>query len=414
MKEKQEKQLKFLVNYVYYNVPYYTKLFDSLNIKPEHIRKFEDLEKLPILTKEIIKSNYKDFIPKNLNKLKYRISSTSGSTGEPFKYRLSIDDYERGIALLYRGWGYAGYKIGDKVAIIGGSSLIPDIKFDLIRSIQEFLLNFRFYSSFGMSEESLWKYVKSMNSWKPVFIRGYASSIYLLSKFIEENNIKLSFTPKAIFTTAEKLTPKMRSTIEMVFKVKVFDNYGLNDGGVSAYECEAHRGLHVDMERAILEVVDDNGKQIYDKEGKILATSLYNFALPFIRYDTGDSGVVSIEKCFCGREGLILKSILGRMQEFVTNSYGEKIHGEFFSHIFWGIENVKQFQVIQKKKGEVIINIIPDNWSILERIAVDKIVYIIKNKGFQNVSINFIEEKDLIYTKSGKYKFVINEVDGNK
>ncbi|MEM3438047.1 MAG: hypothetical protein QXP55_05945, partial [Nitrososphaerales archaeon] len=327
-----------------------------------------------------------------------------------FKYRLSTEDYERGIALLYRGWSYAGYELGDKVSIIGGTSLVPDLKFSFKRRLQGNLLNFHYYSSFDMDEKNLIRYIEDLNNWNPDYIRGYASSIYLTAKFIEKNKINLLIKPRAIFTTAEKLAPYMREIIERVFKTKVFDNYGLNDGGVSAYECEAHKGLHVDMERSILEVADDNGKQIFEKDGKILATSLYNFALPFIRYDTGDLGVLSIEKCECGRESYILKEIKGRVQEFTINASGKKIHGEFFTHIFWEVENVKQFQVIQENIGEVVVNIVPDNWNLIDMIDVDRIIYIIKTKGFSKINVRFIEEKDLIYSKAGKHSFVINKI----
>lgn len=409
-KKMQEERLRVLLTYAYNNVPYYNRLFKDLNIDPSDIKRIEDLEKLPILTKEVIRKNWEDFIPKNLNKLEYIINRTGGSTGEPFKYRLSTEDYERGIALLYRGWSYAGYELGDKVSIIGGTSLVPDLKFSFKRRLQGNLLNFHYYSSFDMDEKNLIRYIEDLNNWNPDYIRGYASSIYLTAKFIEKNKINLLIKPRAIFTTAEKLAPYMREIIERVFKTKVFDNYGLNDGGVSAYECEAHKGLHVDMERSILEVADDNGKQIFEKDGKILATSLYNFALPFIRYDTGDLGVLSIEKCECGRESYILKEIKGRIQEFTINASGKKIHGEFFTHIFWEVENVKQFQVIQENIGEVVVNIVPDNWNLIDMIDVDRIIYIIKTKGFSKINVRFIEEKDLIYSKAGKHSFVINKI----
>ena len=408
---QQEKQLRNLINFAYENVPYYTKLFRQIGIKPSDIVTIKDLEKLPILTKQIIRQNWQDFIPKNIIKLEYLNNSTGGSTGEPFKYRISKEDYERGVALLYRGWGYAGYKLGDKVAILAGSSLVPTPKIKLKKRIQEFFLNFRHYSSFEMSEENLFRYFYDINKWRPDFIRGYASSIYLFAKFMRDANLKLEFVPKGIFTTAEKLFEKQRKLIEQVFGARVFDNYGLNDGGVSAYECEEHNGMHIDTERAILEVTDDNGKQIFDQKGKILATSLYNLALPFIRYDTGDLGIISSTNCSCGRKSLLLKEISGRIQEFILTPNKLKIHGEFFTHIFWEIDNVSQFQVIQDKIDEIIIKIVPYKWSKMNEIDVEKIKKIISHKSSQlKITIEFVQENQLQYTKGGKYKFIINNL----
>ena len=252
-KKQQEKQLRKLMDFVYKNVPYYTKLFDQIGVNPSDISSIKDLEKLPILTKKVIKQNPENFIPKNINKLEYLNGSTGGSTGEPLKYRIYVEDYKRGVALLYRGWGYGNYKLGDKVAVIAGSSLIPTTQSGLKKKIQDFFLNMRHYSSFEMSEENLFKYFYNINSWKPLFIRGYASSIHLFAKFIQDNNLKLEFQLKAIFSTAEKLFDKQRELIEQIFNVKVFDNYGLNDGGISAFGCEKHCGMHIDTERAILE-----------------------------------------------------------------------------------------------------------------------------------------------------------------
>ncbi|MEA2015262.1 MAG: phenylacetate--CoA ligase family protein, partial [Actinomycetota bacterium] len=155
LKAMQEEQLKKIIHFAYENVPYYTKLFEKLGLKPNDINVIKDLERLPILTKMIIKKNWQDFIPRNIGKYRYVNGSTGGSTGEPLKYRMSLEDYERGTALLYRGFGYAGYKLGDKVAVIAGSSLIPTTRSETKKKIQNFFLNTRHYSSFNMSEQKL-------------------------------------------------------------------------------------------------------------------------------------------------------------------------------------------------------------------------------------------------------------------
>ena len=108
LKEEQEKQLRNMIDFAYKNVPYYHKLFDDLKLSPDDTKKVEDLEKLPIVTKEIIKQNWADFKHVNLNKLKYYEGATGGSTGTPFKYRLSKSDRFLGGAMLYKGWGYGG------------------------------------------------------------------------------------------------------------------------------------------------------------------------------------------------------------------------------------------------------------------------------------------------------------------
>lgn len=115
LKRDQEQLLRKMIRFTYENVPFYHKVFNNLNIRPEDIKKLEDLEKLPILTKDIIKQNWNEFIPVNLKNMKYYNLTTGGSTGNPLRFRLSKYDRFFSSALLYRGWGYGGYELGDKI-----------------------------------------------------------------------------------------------------------------------------------------------------------------------------------------------------------------------------------------------------------------------------------------------------------
>ena len=354
--ELQSEQLQRLIRFAYEYVPYYRQLFVSLGLKPSDINSPQDLQKLPILTKRIIRQHQAEMTPKNLGKLKYIQNSTGGSTGETLQYLMSIEDHARGIALLYRGWSYGGYRLGDRVAQIAGSSLIPTAQSSLRKWAISLLRNIRAYSSYGMSDETLIQYVRSLNNFRPEFLRGYASSIYTLASFIRDRDVPVKFRPRAVFTTSEKLLEGQRKVIEEVFSTRVFDNYGLNDGGVSAYECEEHCGMHIDMERAILEVVDEDGKQVIGKPGKILATSLYNYAFPFIRYDTGDIGVVTYSKCACGRELPLLKELLGRTTDTLVVN-GKRIGSPVLTVLF-GKCDIEQYQIIQESDNRLVCRIV--------------------------------------------------------
>ena len=122
-KVQQEKQLRQMIKFAYGNVPYYHRLFKELKISPDNIQNIEDLEKLPILTKDVIKSNWNEFIPSNLFSLRYYNRTTGGSTGNPLEYRLSKADRFLSASLLYRGWGYSGYELGNKMVFLAGTSL---------------------------------------------------------------------------------------------------------------------------------------------------------------------------------------------------------------------------------------------------------------------------------------------------
>ena len=126
--------------------------------------------------------------------MKYLNGSTGGSTGNTLQYRMHLKDYELGVSVTYRGWGYAGYKPGDKVAVIAGASLISNPKQNIVEKLQALFMNMHFYSSYGMNEEVFYNYYRSIKKNKPKFIRGYASSVYLFAKFIQRKNLSLNFT----------------------------------------------------------------------------------------------------------------------------------------------------------------------------------------------------------------------------
>ncbi|HAU30909.1 MAG TPA: capsular biosynthesis protein [Desulfotomaculum sp.] len=407
LKEEQEKQLRVMINFAYNNVPYYHNLFDDLKLNSDDIKKIRDLKKLPILTKEIIKQNWEDFKPINLNKMKYYEGATGGSTGTPLKYRLLKFDRFLAGALLYRGWGYAGFELGDKMAFLAGASLDVGTKSYLEKRAHEVARNIRKISSFDMGEKEMKQYVGMINSFKPKFLRGYASSIYFFAEWIEENKIDI-YQPIAVFTTAEKLYPNMREKIGKVFNCDVYDAYGLNDGGLGAYECSEHSGLHIDTERSIMEVVDKDGNQIKEGEGEILATSLYNYAMPFIRYDTGDLGYIINDVCGCGRGHRLLKELVGRSVDVLVTPEGKNVHGWFFLFIFWEYcKGIKEYQVVQEKLDKIVIKIVPEE--DFDKKQLDKIKEIVKGRSEGwNIEFKFVDKIER--TKAGKYKFIINNV----
>lgn len=399
----QLKSLKLLIEFCFDHIPYYQKLFKSIGMLKNDFKSMEDLERLPILTKAQIKSDPKSFRPTNI-RMKYINSSTGGSTGTPLKYRMSKQCYERGLALQLKGWGMAGYKLGDKMAIIAGASLVSNQK-TLKNKVQNYILNNRRYSSYGMDSGILNRYALEINQWKPVYLSGYASSLYLLAKHISENNIDMMFSMNGILSTAEVLSVKQKELIERVFRAKVFDNYGLNDGGVSAYECGTHDGRHIDYERSILQTVDETGKVVVNKMGRIIATSLYNFAMPFIRYDTGDLGLVDTRGCECGSKRALLRSVYGRVTDYLK--LNDRVIGSPVLTVLMGKVDFENYQIIQKNFDEIDIKYVKDSYvSDLDESFIKKSF----SEHVGNIKINFKKVKLVEFMVENKHKFIVNEV----
>lgn len=413
LKADQDKQLKQLIRFAYRNVPYYHKLFRRLQFDPEDFKRIEDLEKLPVLTKSIIKQNWEDFKPSTLSGIKYYDFFTSGATGTPFKFRVSRNDRFFGRAMLFRGWGYGNYVVGDRTLFLAGTSIVGKKSYLTAMGI-ELLGNIKRLSSLDMDSGDLCKYIGVLNDFRPRFLRGYASSINYLAKYIEENNIEVP-SPLAVFTTADNLYPHIRKKIEQVFDCPVHDTYGLNDGGVSAYECGEHSGLHIDTERSVMEIVDSENSQLENGAGRILATSLYNYAMPFIRYDTGDMGNITDEVCGCGRKYKLLRELIGRQNEILVTPDGNHVHGAafFFYYVireYSDINDIIEFQIIQKSLDKIVINMVcrdSFDYSQLDRIRQN----LLEKSGGWNVEFRFVARIER--TKAGKYLHVISELENS-
>ncbi|MBP1928342.1 phenylacetate-CoA ligase [Methanolinea mesophila] len=407
---QQEKNLRAIIKYSYENVPYYSKLFKKLDLKVNDISRIEDLNKIPILTKDIIKKNWEDFKPVNLERLKYSERSTGGSTGTPFRYRLSNNDRYLSGALLYRGWSYAGYQPGDKMVFFGGSSINGQDTTSLKSKVLEGVRNIKKFSAFDMKENDLKNYHTKIRKFRPKYIYGYPSALFEFANWLEIHDLPVRNDLISIFTTSEKIYPHMRNKIEEVFDCKICDCYGLNDGGVSAFECTEHTGLHLDTERSIIELADDCESSIENGEGRIITTSLKNFAMPFIRYDTGDLGSVTDEECNCGRQYRSLKELIGRSVDILIAPDGKKVHGWFFLYIFWEVfKGIQEYQVVQNSVNTITINIVPEqefkdnNLEIIRSIIEGKCPY-------WDVEFNIVD--NIPKSGSGKYKFIINKVNG--
>lgn len=402
---EQTKKLRYMIRFCYDCIPYYRRKFKMICLDPSDIKKISDLERIPPIDKREIISNKEDFYPRGL-RMKFSTRTTGGTTGTPLSFRLSHRARFLGAALQYRSWSAGGYHLGDRILFFAGSSLVPNEAKPLTRLANEIGRNLRSVSSFDISPRTLDYCIKQVNTWKPLFLRGYPSAIVELANYIDRKNLDLHQV-KSIFTTSENLYPWMRRRIESVFETKVHDNYGANDGGVHSFECELNR-KHICTERSLLEVVDDSNSPVVDEVGRILATDLENYSMPLLRYDLGDNAVASEDDCACGRGLPLLDSLIGRTVSMFVTPRGKLIHGWFFLYMFWEFgEGVRDYRVTQLNEHDIEILIVPGSdfdSSILTTI--NESVH--RNCDEWRVEITLVEE--IPKTASGKNIFIESRV----
>jgi len=420
LKSIQDAKLQKLVRHCYETVPYYTHLFDSLGIKPDQIRTKEDLKVLPVLTKQIIRDHYNDFLSTAIDSKRLKQKSTGGSTGTPLKFCTDTKEWSTWKASTLRAWGWYGLNIGDKIFSLGGSSINRRDQLFSFKGLYDSIImrNFK-YSSADVSDECMQHHYEAMMKLKPAAIRGYGSALYILARYIEKK--KLPVCPiRVVLTTGEVLVPEYRRKLQEVFQAPVYDAYGAADGGILSHECTKHEGLHITEESCIIEITDNNGIPLPDGEiGQVCTTDLDNYAFPFVRYMVGDMAYLKKEKCSCGRNSHLIGEVLGRNGRLVYNKQGVPISPTMLPMMLYPqmdyhkAENQKlyykidKFQIRQDSVGDILILIkLVDPNEPKEQFD-----YIIDNYRAHfmgsEVSLKFVEEIPCM--PSGKEDYCVSE-----
>lgn len=397
--EYQNIKLRALVKHAYKNVPYYSALFKKLHLTPEDIETTDDLIKLPILTKEEIKKNFKNrsIIAKNIPSNKIILSSTSGSTGEPLHYYSTKESESFKKACAIRGWYWMGYRLGDKYV------KISQYERPFHKRIQDFINNSKYISSQQLTDDNFRKMIKEINDFSPKIIRSYPDQLKSLSSYCRKNNVNVR-SPISITTTGSKLHNIDRSNIEHIFKTRIFDSYSC-EGGANISECETHRNYHSSMEYAITEIINTYKLEDNCEKGRLITTDLHNYAVPFIRYDSQDFVTKSLRKCSCGRNLLTIKEIDGRDSDILVTPSGKKIIAIEFGDYFQFSDSIDQFQVKQQKVDEIDILLkVNDKYTFLEE---KRIYNYWSNYIGESVKIIIKVTDEIPLTSSGKRRYLI-------
>ena len=356
LREIQHRNLKFLIRHAYGNTPYYHRKFKEQGLKPDDIKTKEDLAKLPVLTREEFRNNFEDLIATSYPKQKMRLYATGGSTGEPLKFYVIKKQRSWETAAMIRGNSWCGYRLGDKISLIWGSPIDVSEAEKLNNKIINFFWRRLVLAATELSEQRMRRYAQRLIDFEPKIFRGYASAVYLFSKFVEHEGIDVG--ADAVITTAETLFDHQRRKIEEVFGCDVYDSYGSREVEEIASECGEHTGYHVAAENVVLEFVK-NGECVSPGEmGSILVTNLRNYAMPFIRYEIGDIGKPSDEACSCGRGLPLMRSIEGRITDIIVTPK-KFVPAILLAAVFRKLP-IKQYQVIQETEKRIVVKIVKE------------------------------------------------------
>lgn len=352
-------KLKQLIRYSAETVPYYRDFFASHSVRPDDICSVADLSVLPIVNKDIMRSiGIESFASEEFPIKNRTISKSSGSTGEPFVYYESKEVYSINMASKLRTWYLAGYRLGDKYMKIANSP-----RRSVIKKLQDWANRCIYVQFYSMTDEKLAHILDVIERERPKVIRSYPAPLFLLAQYRNQHH-EYSYSPLRIMTTGSVLSESYREEIECAFGCDVIDSYSC-EGTPNTYETPHHDGYHVSGVYGIIEVLDDEDKPVRDGIGRVVATDLWNYAHPFIRYNTKD--LVEV------KNGEIVR-IMGRECEsfVVANNARFTVHNFtcFFSH---DVKGVDAYQIVKKKDGFILFKLVvnPQYSDQEERLIID-------------------------------------------
>ena len=408
IKSLQLRKLKDLLIHAQKNCSFYRKRFLDAGFGPSHLKSLDDLNLIPTLNKTEIRQNLNDMLWKDCPGGLHRYN-TGGSSGEPLIFyfdrrRQAYDAAAR--ALTHRWWGI---EIGDKELYLWGSPLEIK-KQDKLKDLRDRLTNQLLLSAFDLSQTMIPNFMEKIQKFKPKCVFGYPSTIALFCQLAFQQGYDLSNVGvDVVFSTAEVLYDHQKEIISNAFgKIPVVDGYGSREGGFVSHECP-EGSMHVIEQNIIVEYLHDEKPVGPGEDGEIVVTHLDNWAMPFIRYRTGDVAQFDNQPCDCGRHLSVMKKIQGRTTDFVVTPDGRWQHGLSLIYVVRDVPGVAEFKIIQEAVDHVNVLLKIEKGLFPEDGKVRIIEGFKKRMGHTvNVDIEMVDEikKDA----SGKYRYVVSKI----
>jgi len=353
----------------------------------------------PVNDKKYLKKNYD-----RLTKVKpYMVVKSSGTSGVPLAVPYDRSTYQKEYAFWWFHRHLAGINKGDRVATIMGHKVVTASRSKSPFWLMNHYENQLIFSSYHLSNDNMKYYIAKLNEFKPDLIHAYPSSIYLISKYILENNINLEFIPRMIQTASETTLAFQRDVIEKAFKSRVYIWYGNTEyaGHITEYP---DGKLRVQPWHSYIRILDSHGQDVQPgEEGHIVATNFTNTCFPLINYDTKDIAQ------FGGYDEngmMLIDHIVGRLEDYIITKDGRYVGR--LDHIFKNVKHVRNAQLIQNEIGKLIIRIEKEDSyaSSNEKIILRES----KNRLGKEINITFEYINNIPKNKNGKFSFIIQNL----
>lgn len=387
-------------------VPYYRDLFAREGFDPGRVDALELLQGLPFLTKSVIRANVEQLKAEGHGPLSRY--NTGGSSGEPLIFYIGKSRKSHDVAAKWRATRWWGVDIGDPELVVWGSPVELGAQ-DRIRQLRDTLMRSHLLPAFEMSPANLDRFVDTIRRIRPAMLFGYPSSLSLIAQHARKKGIAMDkLGIKVAFVTSEKLYDEQRCTIAETYGCRVANGYGARDAGFIAHECPSG-SLHISAEDIIVEIVRPDGSPAAKGEaGEIVVTHMSTTDFPFVRYRTGDIGVLSDVPCTCGRGLPVLAEVQGRSTDFVVAQEGTIMHGLALIYTVRDLPGVERFKIVQESLDRTEVLLVAN--SHFDQTSKQRIIRDFKLRLGAEVDISVQCVNDIPPEKSGKYRYVTSKV----
>lgn len=367
----------------------------------EHTKFYQNYsvdDDFPVMTKLDFINHHNELLSDENFKDELHISSTSGSTGIPFKVEQNKEKRDRNIADLKVYGEYAGFKSHEKMIQLrsyGGR--------DLDRTVDE-KENIWRYDIFGMTSEKISKFVDFVLEYKPIVIFSYVGALVSICDDILASKKEYDFGVKSILVGAEALTEEAYQKIFNVFKCPVYDRYSNMEMGIYAQREYGKTAFRINKASYYFECLKlDSDEKVAEGElGRIVFTDLANHAFPMIRYDTGDLGTYKVVN-----DEVYIDVVYGRRLDQIYNSKGEIVNPHDISRMLQGIKGIAQWQLIQNDLEVFTFKYVVDG----ESVDMEDILFRLKSILGTSVKFDMEEKKEIPVLGSQKRKAIVNEMN---
>ncbi len=403
LEAEQDSAIEAIVNHAYEHSPFYRERFTACGFKPGDVKNRCDLARLPEVTKSDLADNIDRILcyPKD----RLQMSSTGGTSGIALNFYRDLRclAFRRGIDLATTR--YYGWRDGQWQAWLWGAPRDILKPKGLKAKLTHHCADRAFYiDALHLTTEAYREFSASVRRHRPSYMSAYPSLAYDLAQRIESGEVEPFRVPMVNFT-AEPVYDFQAKKVAETFGEQVYQRYGSREIGMAALECPERTGLHYFTESTYLEAVDKGP----DMPGRsLIATDLWNYGMPVIRYHTGDFADLESSPCACGRTSPRITNIRGRELDMIWTPEGHGIAGVMLVFLIAHLQIHVPIQIVQEALDHIVVRAECKPIECGAELASLMTIYRREVSERIRFEIRYVDRIDR--APSGKYRYVVSKV----